>query len=323
MQTHKELLEKFNSDLNKLNFGTEPSRLYEPIYYTLQMGGKRIRPILCLMASDLYDGNYNDVINAAFGIEIFHNFTLLHDDMMDNSSTRRGNPVVHVKWNENIALLSGDAMSVMAYKYISKAKNNLQQILEIFSETALQICEGQQYDMDFELELNVSVDDYIKMTTLKTAVLLAGSLKIGAISANADIEDCNNLYEFGKNIGLAFQLQDDLLDVFGNNEKFKKNLGGDIVSNKKTYLLIKALELADIKTKEKLNYWLSAKEFNPAEKINAVKSIYKSLTVKEYTIELINKYFSKAEHYINLIKVTDEKKKYLLDFTKSLKFRDY
>jgi len=323
MHNNKELLEKFNAGFEKLNFGDTPNRLYDPIYYTIKMGGKRIRPILCIMASELFGGRYEDIIDAAYGIEIFHNFTLLHDDMMDNSSTRRGKPAVHIKWNETIALLSGDAMSVIAYKYVGKCKNNLPEILNTFSETALQICEGQQYDMDFESETNVCEKDYIKMITLKTAVLLAGSLKIGALSANATKDDCFHIYEFGKNIGIAFQLQDDLLDVFGNTENFKKNLGGDIVSNKKTYLLIKALELADTSTKEKLNYWLSLKDFDPSEKINAVRDIYETLNIERFTTELMTYYFNKSEESLNSIKVSDDKKKYLLEFTNSLKTRTF
>lgn len=323
MHNYKELLEKFNSDLGNINFGKSPKGLYEPIYYTLKVGGKRIRPILCIMASELFDGKYEDVINNAYGIEIFHNFTLLHDDMMDNAIARRGKPVVHVKWNNNIALLSGDAMSVIAYKYIKESKTNLKQILDVFSETALQICEGQQYDMDFETDLNISEQDYLNMIRLKTAVLLAASLKIGGLSANADENDCENLYKLGENLGMAFQLQDDMLDVFGDVKEFGKNIGGDIVANKKTYLLIKALELANGNLKKELLDWILKKEFNLQEKIAAVRSIYEKLNIKELSNNLMLSYFDKANQYFDMINVQKIKKEHLLEFTKALKTRTF
>jgi geranylgeranyl diphosphate synthase type II len=243
--------------------------------------------------------------------------------MMDNALVRRGKPVVHVKWNNNIALLSGDAMSVIAYKYISGTKNHLQEILDVFSDTALKICEGQQFDMDFENAKNVSEDEYLKMINLKTAVLLAASLKIGAITANANAKDCENIYEFGRNLGMAFQLQDDLLDVFGDTEKFGKKIGGDIVANKKTYLLIKALELADEKTKEDLNYWLMAKEFVCDEKIVAVKTIYESLNIGEFSAKLMNAYFQTAFECFDSISLPLEKKEQLLSFTNKLRNREF
>ena len=323
MNTYSQLLDKFNSDLGKVNFGKIPEGLYDPIYYSLKVGGKRIRPVLCIMASELFDGKYDNVINAALGLEIFHNFTLLHDDMMDNAVSRRGQPAVHIKWNENIALLSGDAMSVISYKYIIQSPENLKQILDVFSETALQICEGQQYDMDFETEKNVSEQDYLKMINLKTAVLLAAGLKIGAISAGAKYEDCENLYKFGQNMGIAFQLQDDMLDVYGDVQKFGKNIGGDIVANKKTYLLIKAMELANGETKKELEYWLSLKQFDPQEKINAVKMIYEALDIRKYSVDLMNSYFIKSEEYFDMVNIAEEKKKYLLDFTESLRTRSF
>jgi geranylgeranyl diphosphate synthase type II len=321
MHTYKELFDKFNQDIESLKFGKTPEKLYDPIYYTLKVGGKRIRPLLCILGSELFGGEYEDVINAAFGIEIFHNFTLLHDDMMDNADTRRGKPVVHVKWNNNIALLSGDAMSVLSYKYIAKTRNNLKQVLDVFSETALQICEGQQYDMDFETEANVSEHDYLKMINLKTAVLLAASLKIGALSADAGPEDCENLYEFGKNIGIAFQLQDDMLDVFGDIKVFGKNLGGDIVANKKTYLLIKAMEQAQGQTKTELEYWLGLKTFDAQEKIAAVTSIYEQLNIRKYSVDLMQHYFTEADKYMKSVNVPENRKKNIIDFTESLKTR--
>jgi len=322
MHDDKEFLEILNGGIKSLNFGNQPARLYDPIYYSLAVGGKRIRPVLCLMATELFGGNYRESLNAAFGIEMFHNFTLLHDDMMDKALVRRGKPVVHVKWNENIALLSGDAMSVIAYKYVAESKY-LKETLDVFSDTALLICEGQQYDMDFESTDKVSVDDYLKMINLKTAVLLAASLQIGAIAAGATKKDQENIYEFGRNLGMAFQLQDDYLDAFGNVETFGKNIGGDILANKKTYLLIKALELADQKNKSELNQWLNAKDFDPTEKINAVLNIYNSLDIGKHSEKLMKSYYEKADQRFSNIDIHKDKKQFLLTFTDSLKFRVY
>lgn len=323
MHTHSELFKIFNDGLEKLDFGKSPNRLYDPIYYSINVGGKRIRPILCLLAAEMFEEKYTSAMDSALGIEIFHNFTLLHDDMMDNADLRRGKPVVHVKWNENIALLSGDAMSVIAYKYVSETKTNLKPILDTFSDTALKICEGQQYDMDFETQDEVTADEYLTMINLKTAVLLAASLKIGAMSADAPEEDCEKLYEFGRLMGMAFQLQDDLLDVFGNVEKFGKKIGGDIIANKKTYLLIKALGTAQGKEKEELDYWLRQTTFNKEDKIAAVKAIYENLNIKELSAELMNSYFEKAFKLFDEINLPKERKKNLLEFTESLKTRDF
>ena len=323
MYHYKELYNIINSEIEKINFNKSPKKLYEPIYYSLKVGGKRIRPILCLMASEMFGGKIENTLNSAIGIEIFHNFTLLHDDMMDNADTRRNLPTVHVKWDKNIALLSGDAMSIIAYKFIGKHSENIEQILDVFSETALQICEGQQYDMDFETSFDISEQDYLEMINLKTAVLLAASLKIGAILANAAENDCDNLYKFGQNIGMAFQLQDDLLDAFGDTEKFGKNIGGDIVSNKKTYLLIKALELANGKEKTELLNWITVKEFDAKEKITSVKKIYNNLDIKELTEKQIIYYFNEAWKYFDLLNVESSKKEMLKEFVESFKSRDY
>ncbi|MDD2634449.1 MAG: polyprenyl synthetase family protein [Bacteroidales bacterium] len=322
MQNSQELIERFNQDLSKLDFGKTPKNLYDPIYYSINVGGKRIRPLLCLMANELFEGKYEDVINAALGIEIFHNFTLLHDDMMDKALVRRNKPVVHVKWNENIALLSGDAMSVIAYKYICKSKNNLRDILDVFSTTALEICEGQQYDMNFETTSNVSEAQYLKMIRLKTAVLLAASLKIGAICSNTTKNNIENIYDFGENLGLAFQLQDDLLDTFGNPKIFGKKIGGDILANKKTYLLIKALELANKEQQKDLNYWISNKNSKPTEKIKSVTKIYKELNVHKHSKDLMNKYFKTAFKSFEKLEVASSKKQVLYNYALSLKQRD-
>lgn len=323
MQDPQTIYQRFNKDLINLKFGQKPNKLYDPIYYSLAVGGKRIRPILCLMACELFGGNYKDALNASFGIEIFHNFTLLHDDMMDKAKVRRGKPVVHLKWNENIALLSGDAMSVIAYKQICKTKKNLEQVLEIFSDTALQICEGQQYDMDFETINDVSEDQYLLMIKLKTAVLLAASLKIGAIIADASPTDQKYIYEFGENLGMAFQLQDDILDTFGNPEVFGKNIGGDIVANKKTYLLIKAIEKANKSQKKELTYWLSLTNFNAEEKIQSIKNIYQKLEIKEQSEHLMDTYFKNAFRNFDLLSPKEDSKKFLYNYANTLNRRNY
>lgn len=322
MHCEKELLNIINEHISGLDFGKEPGNLYEPVYYSMSAGGKRIRPVLCLMAAELFGGNYKNVVDAACGIEIFHNFTLLHDDMMDHAVVRRGNPTVHVKWSNNIALLSGDAMSVIAYKYIANSVN-LKETLNVFSDTALKICEGQQYDMDFESRADVSVDEYLKMINLKTAVLLAASLKIGAISANVSDADKENIYEFGRNLGIAFQLQDDYLDTYGNVEKFGKNIGGDIVSNKKTFLLIKALELAKGDTKKELDYWLSLKKFDANEKITAVRNIYDNLNICKLSQNMMDYYSNIATGFFAKINAEDQNKEILRQYTDSLKQRNY
>lgn len=318
-------VEEFQNIINRgikdLDFGKEPRNLYDPIYYSLNVGGKRIRPVLCLLACEACGGQYLDALNAAYAIEIFHNFTLLHDDMMDKATMRRGKPVVHLKWNSNIALLSGDAMSVIAYKYIAKSKN-ISAVLDVFSDTALKICEGQQYDMDFETKDDVSVDDYLKMINLKTAVLIAASLKIGALIAGADANTAENLYECGRNIGLAFQLQDDYLDSFGNFHTFGKKIGGDIVSNKKTFLLIKALEIADYYTKEQLIYILKQSDFDPDEKIKSVLEIYNKLEIQKYSINLMNEFITKSENLFEKINFNN-KGEILKNFLNSLKIRNF
>lgn len=318
----EDFLKIINEGIKQLDFGNEPKNLYDPINYSLSVGGKRIRPVLCLLACQACGGDYKNALNAAYAIEIFHNFTLLHDDMMDNATLRRGKAVVHVKWNSNIALLSGDAMSVIAYKYISKTKN-LVPVLDVFSDTALKICEGQQYDMDFETRTDVSEEEYIKMINLKTAVLIAASLKIGALVADADSETANNLYECGRNIGLAFQLQDDYLDSFGNEEIFGKKIGGDIVSNKKTYLLIKALQISNKSTKKKLIDLLNQKVFDPEEKIKAVLKIYEELKIKKFSEELMNFYIAQADRYFDKLNINSNEAEILREYLNSLKLRKY
>ncbi len=303
-----------------------PAELYEPARYMLSLGGKRIRPLFVLLACDLFNGKAEDAIPAALAIELFHNFTLVHDDIMDNAPLRRNQPTVHQKWNSSTAILSGDVMMVKAYQFISKSKN-CDSILPVFSEMAIKVCEGQQWDLNYEAVNKISVQQYFKMIELKTATLIAASMKIGALIGGAKEEDAKNLYEFGKNTGMAFQLQDDLLDIYGEEEKFGKQKGGDIVSNKKTFLLLKAIELSNLNAykKEELAQWL---EFHPKnekeskEKIEAVKSIYDFSNVKKITETEINSFHQKAIASLNTISTSEEKKKTLIDFTSSLLKRE-
>jgi geranylgeranyl diphosphate synthase type II len=289
--TIEEIQEIVSGEIKKLNWNIEPRGLYEPIEYTLLQGGKRVRPMLALMACYLFSSSLKDAIPAALAIEVFHNFTLLHDDLMDNADTRRGKPTVHVKWGENTAILSGDVMQIKAYQLLAGVpEKHLKTSLDLFSQMACEICEGQQYDMEFEKRQDVSVDEYLNMICLKTAVLLGNALKIGAIIGGANLEDANALYNYGINIGLAFQLKDDLLDVYGDPEVFGKKIGGDILCNKKTYMLITALDKAEGETKKELLHWISLEDFNPEEKIKAVTKIYDKLNIKEICEEKISSF---------------------------------
>lgn len=302
---------------------TAPLNLYQPIQYALDMGGKRLRPVMVLMACDLFGGNIDDALDAALAVEIFHNFTLLHDDIMDKAEMRRSRASVYKKYNENIAILSGDAMSIMAYRYLLKTKSErLPEIMSLFTETAIEVCEGQQYDMDFESRDDVSIDDYLEMIRLKTAVLIACSLKMGALLGKARAEDAELIYRFGINLGLAFQLQDDLLDVFADQEKFGKKLGGDIVANKKTFLLLKTLELASDAQRQELNGWLAKTGFDPDAKINAVREIYCEVGVAQTTREKIEVYYRAAMHDLAAMSVDETKKTPLLLLARSIMQRE-
>lgn len=323
LYTSADLETKINSAINELNYNKDPITLFEPIKYILSIGGKRLRPILAFMAANLFTNDIDKVIFPALSIEIFHNFSLLHDDLMDNASIRRGKPTVHEKWDDNTAVLSGDAMLIDAYNFIAKGPlNTLPSILEIFTSTAMQVCEGQQYDMDFEKRINVKESEYIEMIRLKTAVLIAASLKIGAILGDASNEDAERLYDFGINIGLAFQLKDDLLDVYGNPLSFGKKIGGDILSNKKTFLLIKALENSDEKTNASLKEWIAAEKFDSKAKINAVKKIYDGLNLESMTDKLIQKYYLAALDCLSEVDVSEDRKKELLIYTNNLMSRE-
>jgi len=291
----------------------DPFNLYHPIKYALSMGGKRLRPVMVLQACDLFGGKIEDAINPALAIEIFHNFTLLHDDIMDKAGVRRNKPTVHQKYNENIAILSGDAMSIMAYRYLLETNSPARhELVKLFTETAIEVCEGQQYDMDFEERMDVSITDYMKMIRLKTAVLIACSLKTGALIGNASAADAGHIYNFGINLGLAFQLQDDLLDVFADQNKFGKKIGGDIVANKKTFLLLKTLELATPEQREQLMYWISRKACNQEEKIRAVKQIYTGIKVREITEEIMERLYRQAVSEMEAVSVEQERKKEIL-----------
>mgnify|MGYP000860245012 CR=1 FL=1 len=286
---------RISEALERIQFPQEPAELYEPIRYTLALGGKRMRPVLVLMGADLLGGNLDEAINPALGIEVFHNFTLLHDDIMDEAPLRRGKATVHTKWNSNIAILSGDVMFVESCRLVSKAPAKvLSPVLEVFYKAAGDVCEGQQWDMNFEAQENVSLPDYLKMIRLKTAVLLGASLQIGALCANANEKDAALLYEFGCHLGVAFQLQDDVLDVFGDPAVFGKQAGGDILSNKKTYLKLRALEKANPSELAELKNWYSSRSFPAQEKVVAVTRIFENLQVREDAEKEMNSHLNVA-----------------------------
>lgn len=273
----------------------QPFGLYKPIRYVLGMGGKRLRPVLLLMSYNMYKDDVSVALPTALGPETYHNYTLLHDDVMDRAEVRRGKPCVHKVWNENTAILSGDSMLVMAYQLMAGCRaEHLKGVMDLFTATALEIGEGQQYDVDFENRLNVTGEEYIEMIRLKTSVLLACAMKLGAMQAGAPEADADLLYRFGERIGLAFQLQDDLLDVYGDFATFGKKIGGDILCNKKTYLLIKALEHADKQQRAELERWIAAKDYVPEEKVEAVTALYNAIGVRAVCNDLINAYFDEA-----------------------------
>lgn len=322
-ELQKLISEEILFEICRLN-DIEPKNLYEPIAYTLAMGGKRLRPVMVLLACNLFTDRVEKAFPAAIAIEIFHNFTLLHDDIMDEADVRRNFPTVHKKYNKNIALLSGDAMSIMAYNYLQNSeKKNLANMVQLYSQTAIEVCEGQQLDMDFETRMNVSIPEYLNMIRLKTAVLLACSLKMGALAANAPDKIADLLYVFGLDLGIAFQLQDDLLDVYADQEKFGKKTGGDIISNKKTFLVLKALELLDHSTKEELLAWIDKKEFDPDEKIEAVRQIYNKLNIKDITLISIEDFYQSAIGIWNEIDLPHETKAELLQLAKMIMNRDH
>jgi len=316
MQNLEQLQLLIEQELGEINYPNSPKQLYQPIGYVLGLGGKRMRPILVLMAHQLFNDDLTKAISPALAIEVFHNFTLLHDDIMDNAPLRRGKKTVHEKWNSNVAILSGDVMMIQTYQLILKVDSDiLKDVLEVFSKAATEVCEGQQWDMDFETQSDVSIPDYLKMIENKTAVLLAASLQIGGITAGASSENQNNLYHFGLNMGIAFQLQDDLLDAFGNSETFGKQVGGDIMANKKTYLYLKALALANPNQHADLINYFSTTEFTE-DKVDAVKSIFLALDLHNVTSELMKQYHAKAMQ--NLDAINSKNKEPLLEFSAML-----
>lgn len=322
MFTVFQLSETINRHIGELKFLRNPQGLYDPVTYVLSMGGKRLRPVLMLMAYNLYKEQVSDIFNPATGIEIYHNYTLLHDDLMDRADRRRGRPTVHKVWNDNTAILSGDAMLVLAYQFMAQVPaEHLKEIMNLFSLTALEICEGQQMDMDFEQRMDVSEEEYLEMIRLKTSVLLASSLKIGALLGGASSEDANALYNFGINMGMAFQLKDDFLDVYGDTSTFGKNIGGDILCNKKTYLLIKALEKADAEQNNVLKHWLEAKEFDPANKIAAITAVYNQIGIKEYSEAKMAEYNAKALESLQAVRVEEGRKTELKNLLQELMYR--
>lgn len=322
MLSFNEILQKIENEVTHLSFEYPPKSLYDPIEYILSLGGKRIRPALTLMACNLYQNNIDKAVNPALGIEVFHNFTLLHDDLMDKADKRRNKPTVHKVWNDNTAILSGDAMLIAAYQLIGKTEPEyLKEVFDLFTATALEICGGQQYDMEFESRNDVTEAEYIEMIRLKTAVLLACSLKTGAIIGGASEEDATNLYEFGINIGLAFQLQDDLLDVYGDTATFGKNIGGDILCNKKTFLLIHAFELANAEQKSILNEWIGKDSFIPAEKIEAITAIYNELHLKDITTAKMQGYYDKAMENLSHLSIAPDKLIILKEVSDRLMYR--
>lgn len=323
MFTAQQLQEKINTYFSELTIVKPPQELYKPIDYVLSMGGKRIRPVLMLMAYNLYKEDISRIYAPSAGLEIFHNYTLLHDDLMDKADMRRGNKTVHKVWDDNTAILSGDAMLVLAYKYMADCPPEyLKIIIDLFNTTALEICEGQQYDVEYEQRLDVKEEEYLEMIRLKTAVLLAAGLKMGAILGGSTSEDANLLYDFGINIGLAFQLKDDFLDVYGDPAVFGKRIGGDILCNKKTYMLIKALELADESQKTELMNWMELKTFDPEEKIKQFIALYNKVGINVICEKKMNEYYSEAINCLNKVAVPGERKKELINLVQNLMYRE-
>ncbi|MFW5805409.1 MAG: polyprenyl synthetase family protein [Bacteroidales bacterium] len=317
-------LQKLVEDaIQEMHFDRQPDNLYKPVSYSLAAGGKRLRPVLVLMAYELFHSDIDKALKPAIGIEVFHNFTLLHDDIMDKSDTRRGKPSVQAKWNPNVALLSGDAMSIIASDLINEAPRNQNKVTKAFTRAALDVCEGQQYDMDFELQKGVAEDDYLNMIKLKTASLIAVSLKIGGLMANAPDKDVENLYNLGISLGMGFQLQDDWLDCYGDQRKFGKPIGKDIINGKKTYLWILADKLAGKKEKTALNSVMENDKISKKEKIHAVISLYDQINVPTLTLQKINTYFDEAANLIDKLDVATERKYELIEFLSQLNSRDF
>ncbi len=314
--TIQEIITLVQKEIKGTKYLGSPAELYEPMNYILQLGGKRLRPVTTLLAANLFIEDVSVALPAAKAIEVFHNFTLVHDDIMDKAPLRRGQPTVHQKWDDNIAILSGDTLLIEAYNHFLEGNYaNLSALLTVFNQTAIEVCEGQQLDMNFESRDDVTIDEYINMIKLKTSVLVGGALKLGALVGSASDTEADLIYNFGVNLGIAFQLQDDYLDCFGDPEKFGKQVGGDIISNKKTFLMLKALELD---SSELLQDWVDKKDFDASAKVEAVKTIYKDLKVDQLAFNQMDAYYQKSIQFLNRINAPEDKKKVLEEFANHL-----
>lgn len=313
-----------NDFLANKSYEREPKKLYEPVKYELSIGGKRIRPVLMLMAYHLLKEDVESILPVAVGLETYHNYTLVHDDIMDDADVRRGMPTVHVKWNQTTALLCSEIMVLHAYEGVAQANpSSRDAVLQLFTKTAIEISEGQQFDIDFETRNDVEVAEYIEMIRLKTSVLLACALAMGGIQGGASQKDCDLLYSFGEKIGLAFQLQDDFLDVYGDEKTFGKRIGGDILANKKTFMLLSALNLANPTQKDRLSQWIAATPENPQEKIDAVTALYNELGIRELCLSKIKAYYAEAETLLSSMSFDVDKKQVLWDYVSSMINRNF
>jgi len=316
-------LGRINEKIGQQQYGQHPAELYEPLRYIMQLGGKRMRPFLALLGYSMYSDNLEEILGPAIGVEVFHNFTLMHDDIMDNAPLRRNQPTVHEKWDNNVAILAGDVMLVKAYEQLTDVPHTyLPTVLQYFNRCATEVCEGQQIDMNFEHRPEVSIDEYMHMIKLKTAVLLGFSLRLGGTLAGANAEACHQLNAFGVDMGLGFQLKDDLLDVYGDATKVGKQVAGDIIANKKTFLLITALQQANAQQRSTLNHWLAQTQFNNDEKVQAVKAVYDQLNIKEQTQQQVNTYFDSALAHLNQLPVSPERKEPVQQYIQLLMNRD-
>ncbi len=315
MHTITQYQQFFIEYLQAKNSIKEPKNLYEPIQYILELGGKRMRPVLTLLTTELFDVSYIKALDAALAVEVFHNFSLVHDDIMDDAPLRRGNETVHEKWNLNTGILSGDAMLILAYQHFEEYEPNIfRSLAKLFSKTALEVCEGQQYDVDFETRDDVTIDEYLKMIQYKTAVLVGAAMKMGAIVAETSEENANLIYDFGLNLGIAFQLQDDYLDAFGDPDTFGKQVGGDIIENKKTYMYLKAIEFSKAEELEQLMHLFSIKPIDNSEKIRSVKNIFNQTGATEATQKAIENYTFKAFEMLEKLDIIEDKKEILKQF---------
>jgi geranylgeranyl diphosphate synthase, type II len=319
MYTQSDLKKLVNKAIQNLSYNEEAEKLNDPVKYILSIGGKRLRPVLSLMTCNLFSDTIDDAVIPATGLEVFHNFTLVHDDIMDHATVRRNLPTVHSKWNLNQAVLSGDVMAFIANEcFLQTPQRHLLKVFKVFNKAAIEVCVGQQLDIDFEKAAIVTHEEYLRMIDLKTAALMAASAKIGAIIGGADEKDSEILFEFGRNLGLAFQIQDDLLDIYGDAKVFGKIMGGDIISNKKTFLHVKALEIASVEQSKLLNEQFGLKEFDPETKVKKVTEIYDQLNIKNISERLANEYISTAFNLLGKVSIANERKTELVNIANSL-----